>query len=368
MWQGYCFDGLKNNETDTEYFDIRKEPFKIYGLYNPKKSFHRLPEGVTKIVDGVASHARNSSGGRIRFMTDSPYIAIRVKHSPYNNGSPHLSRLASMGVDIYINKNGKETYFGSYFPPIDRDYEYEGIKHLRDGKKHEITLYMPTGTDVSAFEIGLKKGSKLSEHSEYKIKTPVVFYGSSITNGYAASRPGNMYEAFISRKLDCDFINLGFSGAAKGEPELAKYIAGLKMSAFVMDYDHNAPNAEHLKKTHKSFFDIIRKNNPDLPIILITKPDAGLDNENQDRRDVVLGTYISARQSGDKNVYYIDGYSLFPDEARNDCTVDGCHPNDLGMYFMAERIGGVLSNVIKEEYRQNNKYTEFNKRNAYDYI
>ena len=223
----------------------------------------------------------------------------------------------------------------------------EDIKYFKNAEEREITVYMPMGTTVSEFEIGLKKGSTLSEHKGYKYKTPVVFYGSSITNGYAASRPGNMYEAFISRKLDCDFINLGFSGAAKGEPVLAEYIAGLKMSAFVMDYDHNAPNAEHLLNTHKAFFEIIRKKQPDLPVIFVTKPDAGLDEENQARREAILGTYMSARQSGDKNVYFIDGYSLFPDAARHDCTVDGCHPNDLGMYFMAERIGGVLSVVMK---------------------
>lgn len=349
MWQGYCLEGLKNKETDTEYYDIKKAPFKIYGLYNPQESFHRMPDDIAKNAGGVYPHSANSSGGRIRFVTDSPYIAIKVKHGPYNNGSPHLSRLSSLGVDLYVNKDGKETYFASYYPPIDKEEECEGIKYFKNAEEREITVYMPTGTTVSEFEIGLKKGSTLSEHKEYKHKTPVVFYGSSITNGYAASRPGNMYEAFISRKLDCDFINLGFSGAAKGEPVLAEYIAGLKMSAFVMDYDHNAPNAEHLLNTHKAFFEITRKKQPDLPVIFVTKPDAGLDEENQARREAILGTYMSARQSGDKNVYFIDGYSLFPDIARHDCTVDGCHPNDLGMYFMAERIGGVLANVIKGE-------------------
>lgn len=217
MWYGYCLEGLKNNETDTEYFDIKSSPFKIYGLCNPQVNYYRLPVDVAKSVGGVAPHSRNSSGGRIRFVTDSPYIAIKVKHGPYNNGSPHLSRLSSLGVDLYVNKDGKETYFASYYPPIDKEEECEGIKHFKNAEEREITVYMPTGTTVSEFEIGLKKGSTLSEHKEYKHKTPVVFYGSSITNGYAASRPGNMYEAFISRKLDCDFINLGFSGAAKAD-------------------------------------------------------------------------------------------------------------------------------------------------------
>ena len=345
MWEGYCLAGLKNNETDTVYYDIRKAPFKIYGLYNPKESFHRMPDDIAKKSGGVYPHSANSSGGRIRFVTDSPYIAIRIKHKPYNNGAPHLSRLSSVGVDLYIKNDGEETYFASYYPPIDMDEEYEGIKYFENTKEREITMYMPTGKEVYEFEIGLKKGSSLSEHREYKHKTPVIFYGSSITNGYAASRPGDIYEAFISRKLDCDFVNLGFAGAAKGEPVLADYISELEMSAFVMDYDHNAPDVEHLLKTHKAFFEIIRKKQPALPVIFISKPDVGLDEENQARREAILNTYMSARQNGDKNVYFIDGYSLFPDAVRHDCTVDGCHPNDLGMYFMAERISGVLANI-----------------------
>lgn len=346
MWTGYCFDGLKSKETDTVFYDIKSKPFSIHGLWNPAVNYRRLPDSVAKNSGAVGSQSPNSSGGRIRFTTDSPYIVIRVKHKPYNNGYPHVTRLATVGADLYIDKDGKETYYASFYPPIDREEEYEGIKHFKDGKTHEITLYMPTGTEVYDFKVGIKKGCGISAHRAYKYETPVVFYGSSITNGYAASRPGNMYEGFISRKLDCDFVNLGFSGSAKGEIATAEYIAKLKMSAFVMDYDWNASNAEQLAQTHKPFFDIVRKANSDLPIILVTRPDSDLKTDCMKRRDAVLNTYVNARNSGDENVYYIDGYSLFPDAIRNDCTVDGCHPNDLGFYFMAERIGGILENII----------------------
>ena len=88
---------------------------------------------------------------------------------------------------------------------------------------------------------------------------PVVFYGSSITHGAAAGRPGNTYENFISQKYNLDYVNLGFAGQAKGEVNMAEYIAGLRMCAFVCDYDHNAPDADYLEKTHYRFYEIIRE-------------------------------------------------------------------------------------------------------------
>jgi len=349
MWIGYCQEGLKIKEHDIEFFDVKKEPFNIYGLWNTDKDFHRLPDDVAKESSGaILSHSVNSSGGRIRFATDSPYVAIRLKHRPYNNGSPHITRVAALGADLYIQKKGEETYYASYYPPIDKEEEFEGIKYF--GSEHmmrEITLNMPLATEVYEFEVGIKKGSVLKKHRDYKIVEPIVFYGSSITNGFAASRPGTTYESFISRNLDCDFINLGFSGSAKGEIATAEYIAKLKMSAFVLDYDWNAPNSEHLMATHEKFYNMVRENNRDLPIVLVTRPDSDLNDDCQSRRDAILNTYMNARKSGDKNIYYIDGYSLFPSDCRRDCTVDGCHPNDLGFYFMAQRIGGVLKEIIK---------------------
>ena len=86
----------------------------------------------------------------------------------------------------------------------------------------------------------------LKDAPEYRIKKPVVYYGSSITQGGCASKPGSSYESILSRRFDCDYINLGFSGTAKGEDEIVDYIKGLEMSVFVMDYDHNAPTTEHL--------------------------------------------------------------------------------------------------------------------------
>lgn len=348
IWVGHTQEGIKIKETDIEFHNIREKEFKIYGLCNPDKHYKRLEESFAKeISGGVLTHSANSSGGRVRFATDSPYIAVRIKHKAFGYGSPHITRFASLGVDLYVAKDGADIYRATYMPPLDKNDGYEGIKYLNDNSLKGITLFMPTGIEVCDMEVGVKKGSVICERKPYKYEKPVVFYGSSITNGYAASRPGNIYEGFVSRNLDCNFLNLGFSGCAMGEENLAEYISKLDMSAFVLDYDHNAPDDNHLKNTHERFFKIVREKNPDIPIIIITKPDdVFLSEANSKRRDVIMQTYLNARNSGDNNVYFIDGYTFFPYDCKNDCTVDGCHPNDLGMYFMARRITDVLKNVL----------------------
>lgn len=347
IWEGYTQVGLSVKEKDVVFYDVRQMPFQIYGLCNPQINFHRMPDEVAeRVSDAVALHNKSAAGGRIRFCTDSSYVAIRMKHAPYNYGAPGISRQGQIGVDMYVEKDGKDVYLGSFMPPVDMEEGYEGILHMHEQGMHQITLCMPYVKEIYDMQVGIKKGSVLEEHTPYKKEVPIVFYGSSITQGISASRPGNTYENFISRELDCNYVNLGFSGSAMGESEIAEYISGLSMSAFVMDYDHNAPDVMHLEKTHEPFFQIVREKNPNLPIILVTKPDAGLDEENLARRAVIQRTFLNARENGDEHVYFLNGYQLFPEHFHEDCTVDGCHPNDLGMFFMAEGIVKVLKELV----------------------
>lgn len=147
--------------------------------------------------------------------------------------------------------------------------------------------------------------------------------------------------------LDCDYINLGFSGSARGEQLIADYIAGLDMSVFVCDYDHNTPNPKHLSNTHMKLYETVRKANPELPVIFVSKPDfENGEEESIQRRSIVFNTYMQALGKGDKNVYYIDGKSLFGSQGRDSCTVDSCHPNDLGFMRMAEIIGAAVGTAL----------------------
>ena len=143
-----------------------------------------------------------------------------------------------------------------------------------------------------------------------------------------------------------DLVNLGFSGSAKGEPLMAETIAKMEMSAFVLDYDHNAPNPEHLQATHENFFKVIRAAQPELPIIMITKPAPVPLRSTPVRKEIIRTTYQNAVAAGDRNVWFIDGEALLGTEDRDACTVDGTHPNDIGNLRMADGIEPILRQAL----------------------
>lgn len=332
------------DKTGLEFYDIEQSPFRIYGVKKIGDRYFRLPPEVAKTVNsGVEQLNSNTAGGRIKFVTDSKRIAIvAAVHSIHKLS--HMTAAGVCGFDLYAD----DFYVKTFLPPysINSGEAYEQVVSL-DGKKHEITINMPLYAGVRCVMIGLEENALLEKASDYKYETPIVYYGSSITQGGCASRPGNSYQAILSRKLNANHINLGFSGSAKGETEIAEYIAGLDMSAFVLDYDHNAPSWQHLKETHEPFYKIVREANPILPIIMMGRPCITNEGSRLERLEVIKRTYDNAVASGDKNVYFLDASKFF-DGLDNDFTVDGGHPTDLGFMFMAKGLLSTLQKVLEE--------------------
>ena len=347
---------LKEN---VKFYDVREAPFSVYGLYDMKSGceFKRMNSEAAKSVSkGVFGLHKNTSGGRIRFKTDSDYIALFVKQSNYWDMA-HMTAIGRSGFDMYVRENGVYRYYTSFPPSSDScSYNaedirkkgcYTSVRTFPSKKMRDITLNMPLYSGVDEMYVILNDDAIVEKAPDYRYTVPVVFYGSSITQGGCASRPGMSYANIISRHLDADFINLGFSGNAKGEDEMAHYIAGLNMSVFVYDYDHNALSVEDLKNTHERFFKIIREKQPDLPVIMVSRPKKYLTEEEMRRKHIIYDTYRNAFDSGDKNVYFIDGSEMFGCEGGEEFTVDGCHPTDLGFFKMAEVIGQKVKEVIK---------------------
>lgn len=334
-------------ETDIVWFDGNDDIFVKYGVANTDKDYLRMPSTVAKSVnEGVAALCNNTSGVRIRLCTDSPYIAIKSVF-PYLCRFPHMPLTGTSGFDLYKEVAGRQFFVGAYRPSFEKEKGFEGIVYTNNtsGKAVNYILNFPPYNAVSKLYIGLKKESITETPDKYINKKPVMFYGSSITQGGCASRPGNIYQNILSRELNMDYFCMGFSGSAKGEKEIADYMAGLEMCAFVSDYDYNAPSVEHLERTHFALYEAIRNKNPELPYIMITLPSKGI-NEAVSRRKIIMESYIKALDRGDKNVYFIDGGSLFAGDEYDNCTVDGCHPNDLGFYRMARGIMPILKEIL----------------------
>lgn len=330
-------------EDALNFFSSLDAPFRIHGLISTEKGFARMPEDKAAAVsEGVFRLFRSTAGGRLRFRTDSPKVAIRARMA--NIGKmPHFALSGSAGFDLYEGC----TYRGTFMPPFDITDGYESMIWLPGIKERELTIHFPLYSDVLSLEIGLCDGASLLPAADYAHPLPVVYYGSSITQGGCASRPGNCYENIISRRLDCDHVNLGFSGSAQGEDTMADYIAGLPMSIFIYDYDYNAPNVKHLQDTHQPMFRRIRERNPLLPVVMISRPQPNPTAEELLRRDIIRATCQEALSAGDENVYFIDGSQMLHQFGGDSGTVDACHPNDLGFMCMAKSIGDVIEQIFK---------------------
>ena len=293
--------------------------------------------------EGVAALYLNTAGGRVRFSTNSPYVAIHAE-MPAMGKMAHFSLTGSCGFDLYIDeKNGESHYAGIFKPPFHAVGGFESKVTFGTKKTRYFTINFPTYSNVKNLYIGISKTSALGKGRPYKTEAPVVYYGSSITQGGCCSRPGNTYESIVSQRLNVNHINLGFSGSGRGEEIMAKYISTLDMSAFVMDYDHNSPSCEHLVETHYRLYKTVRDAHKNVPIIIMSKSDFILGYaENVKRRNVIFDTYKRAISDGDKNVYFIDGESVFRGPYENICTVDGAHPNDMGFALMADAVESTL--------------------------
>lgn len=337
----------KINKTDIRFYDVKNPPFEVSGVFYENGTYRRIPEDVAIATStGVKALHTNTAGGRVRFRTNSSYIAINAKMYGLGKMS-HFAFSGSIGFDLYIKSNGEDVYKGTFIPPLDIIDEYEGIIDLGSTEEKEITLNMPLYSNVKELYIGLNENAELQKIKPYKISKPIVFYGSSITQGGCASRPGMSYENIISREIGCDYVNLGFSGNAMGEDAIAKYIADMDMSLFVYDYDYNSPTLEHLKSTHQRMFEIIRKKNPELPILLLSRPKYRLNEEEEKRFSIIRQTYDNAVNSGDKNVYILKGTKLM-EMAKSDGTVDNCHPTDFGFSSMATALIPVIKEILQK--------------------
>ena len=359
------FKAVTIGDKPVVYLNVLNKPFSVEGLpWKGEKGREwplvRLPITLKKdeVNEGALWGGQyNTPGATVRFRTDSSFIAIKAKLS-YPGDMNHMPRAGSAGFDLYMGPFGNCMHCGTA-QPNPNEIELERQLFTRDpldtGMK-EWTINFPLYGGVAAVSVGVAPGSAVeapAPHAHGKI----LFYGSSITQGGCASRPGNMYPSMLCRAVDAEQVNLGFSGCARGELAMAKAIADLDLDAFVYDYDHNAPSVEHLQKTHEPFFKVVRERHPDLPIIILSLcnfwrhygPSSTKDREN--RREVIYTTYKNAIAAGDRHVYFVDGETLFGNHDRDACTVDGCHPNDLGFYRMYETVLPVLRKALAEANR-----------------
>lgn len=316
-----------------QYNEFSKE-LKVEGIYRFEEThiFRRYTDEIVKKYPRLEEFDRRSTGARVRFCTDSKKIRIEI-------------RVSSVSVDrgmSFYQANTGYVFSGAYSSSryrgllsADNTYESNVISGEFDNDgMNEFTVFLPRNSHTEGFTLFTDDDASVLPPAEHKLSLPFVFYGSSITEQGLTSAPF-AYASLLSRFFDADFYNFGASGNAQGEDEVAEYLGGIKKSVFFYDYDHNAPSAEHLERTHERFFMKFREKDPETPVIAASRPS----NDTPDfekRAEIVRRTVENAVKRGDKNVYFLDGKTLFGDTDPALCTTDVTHPNDLGHYMMAK--------------------------------
>ena len=307
--------------------------------------FDRLPAKAKGVVrDPVWKLATNTAGLSVHFKTDSD--TIRVKWSVrYNSSMWHMTDCGIRGVDLYMKDKGIWHYAGSGSPNSSTSYERTLLSGL-DGEMHKFHVNLPLYDGVDTLWIGVDEGSEIEASDSFEGK-PILIYGTSIQQGGCASRPGMAASNILSRKLNREVINLGFSGNGRMEMELAELISEIDAEAYIFDCLPNIHNLDVIVPRYTEFVRFIREKRPDTPIFLVetattvksaivNKDKIQLDGQNEQLRKA----YYTLKDEGVSNLYIITGKDLIGTDGEG--TVDGVHYTDLGFMRYAEKVEEVL--------------------------
>lgn len=256
----------------------------------------------------------------------------------------------SHGLSLYCGGPGQWRYWATAVPDLDRPSYERGLFEC-DRKMREFRIYLPLYSGLPKLEIGLDIKAKILPPSPPRMPKPIVFYGTSITQGGCANTPGSDFVSSIGRQLNLDVINLGFSGNGKGEPELAELISEINASLYVLDYVANV-DVVKLKHTLPSFTRILRKHHPKTPILLLSQIcyarydcDPGTRAKLDGGRDAVINFYSQRRRAGDQNIHFADGFGLLP-FGTDGAHVDGAHPTSHGFQIMTDRLAPQIAQIL----------------------
>lgn len=308
--------------------------------------FDRLPAAAQKsVTPAVWNLSRDSAGMMARFKTDATAIHVHYKVAKSNLGMPHMPATGVSGVDLYARDEAGKWRWVTVTKPAKQEIRTELIKGLAPGLR-EYAAYLPLYNGVESLEIGVPAGAKFEGLAPRQ--KPIVFYGTSITHGACASRPGMVHTAILGRRFDMPVVNLGFSGNGRMDAAVGDYLAKVDASVYVIDC---LPNMRPADVTIKCapLVKQLRAAKPETPIILVE--DRRFTNSwitpekekfHDDNHAALKAAFEGLRKEGVKGLYYINGDHLYGDDA--DGATDASHASDLGFYRQAD----VFEPVIRE--------------------
>ncbi|MBQ9337201.1 MAG: SGNH/GDSL hydrolase family protein [Lentisphaeria bacterium] len=336
------------------WLDPRDGVFEVSGFYwfETEKRYHRFPRKMSRssIPQAVKTLASCTAGGQLRFRTDSRRIVLSVK-TVGKTPRVTMAETGRSGFDLYVGKTGSEIFWDTAKPVSGKTEYVSEIFRTKSRKMREFRLNFPLYNGVSKLSVALEEDARLLPPSPLPVKKPIVIYGTSITQGGCASRPGSAFTNRLSRELQAEFLNFGFSGHGQNDPEAAELLAEVEDPAmYILDSEANSISAEKVRERVPRFLDILRRDHPETPIVIVTKVPYGprYSQEIPILKEEFRKIYQTRKKAGDRNLYFVDGTDFWAPEDYSENTVDGAHPTDLGFARMAEKLKPVLLKLLQK--------------------
>ena len=334
--KGFVTNGVR-------WIDGRDLPLEGRVFTDVARFYDRLPSNVTeKVNGGVRSMKSHSAGLQFRFATDSKHLTMKWVPLSGSLAMDHMPSTGVSGIDIYR------------FDSTAGKWRYVKTGRISNPKGGEVTIGWTPGTPclvnlplyngIRSFTLGIDENAAVTPLPPRAsgVDKPVVFYGTSITHGGCCSRPGLSFVNIVGRDLDVPVVNLGFSGSGRMELEMSEHLARIDASCYVLDCIWNM-NLGLVQANYEPFIRNLRRLRPDTPIVMAEW--CNVFSAGRDARDAFMKElYEKLVAEGWKNLVYLPKDNMF--SADGEGTVDGCHPNDLGMRTLADAFGGAVREAL----------------------
>jgi lysophospholipase L1-like esterase len=336
--------GKPDEKGEFVWYDAKLLGVEGKGWTDGESDYNRLPLKAKGFVrQEVWKLGQCTAGMTVHFKTNAETIKVHWTLTNPDLAMPHMPATSVSGIDLYArDKTGKLRFCAIGIP---RDTSNTTVFPLPES--NEYVLYLPLYNGLKLLEIGIPRDKKLSKLVHSTVSSSVVFYGTSITQGACASRPGMAATSMVGRNLNVPIINLGFSGNGTMEIELAELLSELNPAAFVLDCLWNM-TPEMVSKRVEPFITKLREARSTTPIFLVE--DSNFRNVATKKGDILRKVYANLKTQGDENLYFISNTGMLGEDL--DGTVDGCHPNDLGM----ERQATIFTRHLEPKLKKHKMY------------
>ena len=338
---------------ELDWHDAKKFTVEGLGFKDLKSPYDRLParaEGVVRKV--VWDLSRDSSGVLIRFAANTTAIHARWTLTSETLAGPTMTATGQSGLDLYARTDAGRWHWLGIGRPTKFPENTDALATGLPPGQREYMIYLPLRNGITSLEIGVPKGSAITQASARTAGSKsIVFYGTSITHGISASRPGMTHVAILGRMFNREVINLGFSGNGRMEPEVTQLIAELDPAVFVLDCLPNM-SAKDIDERAEACVKMLRAARPKTPILLVEDRNYANNFLNASRRErnetnhvAMRAVYAKLQHDKVPELHYLKADNLLGEDG--DATIDGSHPTDLGFLRQATEFQKALRKILK---------------------